>query len=74
MNIGRAIFSQVMDYLPLHEFRKCVKRYPDKLWRVRIFDADNSKHLTFLTNNFLKAFSRMWISLNNLQVWLYKLF
>lgn len=27
MNTGRTIFSQVVDYLPLHEFRKCVKRY-----------------------------------------------
>ena len=27
MNTGKTIFSQVMDYLPLHEFRKCVKRY-----------------------------------------------
>jgi hypothetical protein len=27
MNTGRTIFSQLMDYLPLHEFRKCVKRY-----------------------------------------------
>lgn len=27
MNTGKTIFSQVMDFLPLHEFRKCVKRY-----------------------------------------------
>ncbi len=27
MNIGKTIFSQVMDYLPLHEFRKCIERY-----------------------------------------------
>ena len=27
MNTGRTVFSQIMDYLPLHEFRKCVKRY-----------------------------------------------
>lgn len=27
MNIGKTIFSQVMDFLPIHEFRKCVKRY-----------------------------------------------
>jgi len=27
MNTKRTVFSQVMDYLPLHEFRKCVKRY-----------------------------------------------
>ncbi len=32
---------------------KSLQRYPDKLRRVRIFDADNNKHLTFLTNNFI---------------------
>ena len=27
MNIGRTIFSQLIDYLPIHEFRRCVARY-----------------------------------------------
>lgn len=27
MNSGKTIFAQVMDFLPLNEFRKCVKRY-----------------------------------------------
>ena len=27
MNVGRIIFSQLMDFLPLHEFRACVTRY-----------------------------------------------
>lgn len=27
MNIGRTVFAQLMDFLPIHEFRKCVKRY-----------------------------------------------
>jgi len=27
MNTGRTVFSQIMDYLPRHEIRKCVKRY-----------------------------------------------
>lgn len=27
MNIGRTVFSQLMDFLPLDEFRKCVQRY-----------------------------------------------
>ena len=27
MNSGRTVFSQIMDFLPLREFRKCVKRY-----------------------------------------------
>jgi len=27
MNTGKTIFSQIMEFLPLHEFHKCVKRY-----------------------------------------------
>lgn len=27
MNTGKTIFSQVMEFLPLHEFHKCVERY-----------------------------------------------
>ena len=27
MNLGKSIFSQLMDFLPLHEFRCCVERY-----------------------------------------------
>jgi IS4 transposase len=27
MNSGRLIFSQLMDFLPMHDFRKCVERY-----------------------------------------------
>ncbi len=27
MNTGRTVFSQIMDFLPLRDFRKCVRRY-----------------------------------------------
>ncbi len=27
MNQGKTVFSQVMDYLPMHDFRRCVNRY-----------------------------------------------
>jgi hypothetical protein len=27
MNTGQTLFSQVMDFLPLHQFRRCVRRY-----------------------------------------------
>ena len=27
MNDERTLFAQVLDFLPLHEFRKCVRRY-----------------------------------------------
>ena len=27
MNTPPTVFAQIMDFLPLHEFRKCVRRY-----------------------------------------------
>ena len=38
MNTGRMIFSQLMDFLPLHEFRKCVARY-DGERRLKTFSC-----------------------------------
>jgi len=38
MNGSRTLFAQVMDYLPLHEFRKCVKRYQGN-YRIRTFSC-----------------------------------
>ena len=38
MNIGKTIFAQIMDFLPLHEFRKCVKRYHGN-YNVRSFSC-----------------------------------
>lgn len=38
MNSGRTVFSQVMDFLPLREFRKCVERYSGNR-RVRNFSC-----------------------------------
>jgi len=36
MNTGRLIFSQLMDYLPTHEFNRCVERYRGN-YRARWF-------------------------------------
>ncbi|WP_143023526.1 DUF4372 domain-containing protein, partial [Nitrosomonas ureae] len=30
MHSGKLVFAQLMDYLPLHTFRRCVQRYPSK--------------------------------------------
>ncbi|MCK4783657.1 MAG: DUF4372 domain-containing protein [Desulfobacteraceae bacterium] len=27
MYVGRTVFSRLMELLPMHEFRRCVKRY-----------------------------------------------
>ena len=36
MYSGKTVFSQIMDFLPLHEFRKCVKRYSGN-YKVKSF-------------------------------------
>ncbi len=38
MHSGRIVFAQVMDMLPMHEFRKCVRRYQGER-RVRTFSC-----------------------------------
>ena len=38
MNTGRTIFSQIMDFLLLHEFRKCVNRYRGN-YKVKSFSC-----------------------------------
>ena len=38
MNTGKTVFSQIMDFLPLHEFRKCVKRYRGN-YKVKSFSC-----------------------------------
>ena len=30
MHSGKLVFAQLMEYLPLHTFRRCVRRYPSK--------------------------------------------
>ena len=38
MNNGRTVFAQIMDFLPLNEFRKCVTRY-DGHYKVQQFSC-----------------------------------
>lgn len=38
MNSGKTVFSQLMDFLPRHEFRRCVARYRGQ-YRVRSFSC-----------------------------------
>jgi hypothetical protein len=36
MNKGSTVFAQVLDFLPMHQFRRCVDRYRGN-YRVRSF-------------------------------------
>lgn len=38
MNTGKAIFTQLMAFLPLHQFRRCVKRYRGN-YKVKTFSC-----------------------------------
>jgi hypothetical protein len=38
MNSGKTVFSQLMDFIPTHEFRRCVARYRGQ-YRVRSFSS-----------------------------------
>ncbi len=38
MHAGQLVFSQVMDYMPMYEFRKCVQRYEGNR-RIRNFSC-----------------------------------
>ncbi len=38
MNSGKTIFAQLMDFLPIHEFRKCVARYGGN-YKVKSFSC-----------------------------------
>ena len=40
MNTGQSIFSQIMDFVPMYEFRKCVQRYQGN-YKVRDFSCWN---------------------------------
>lgn len=38
MNTGKMVFSQIIDFLPLHQFRRCVKRYKGN-YKVQSFSC-----------------------------------
>ena len=41
MNYGKTIFSQIMDFIPPYEFRKCVKRYECQ-YKAKLFQQAKS--------------------------------
>jgi hypothetical protein len=55
MNVGRPLFAQLVDHLPMHEFRKCVRRY-DGNRRVRSFSCwDQLLCMTFAQLSFRES-------------------
>ena len=51
MHTGKIVFSQLMDFLPMYEFRKCVNRYQGN-FNVQTFSCLDQ----FLCMAFAKAY------------------
>ncbi len=50
MYVGKLVFSQVMDHVPLYEFRRCVSRYQGER---------HVKQFRFLDQFFVMAFAQL---------------
>ena len=71
MNTGRAVFSQLIEFLPLHEFRLCVKRYQGN-HRVRSFSClDQFLCMAFAQLTFRESLRDIEVCLHALQPKLY---
>ena len=71
MNRGRTVFSQLLDFLPLHEFRKCVARYRGH-YKVRKFSClDQFLAMAFAQLTYRESLRDIETCLGTFQVKLY---
>ena len=71
MNTGRTVFSQLMDFLPLHDFRKCVARYRGN-YKVRRFSClDQFLSMAFAQLTYRESLRDIEICLRAVQPKLY---
>jgi hypothetical protein len=71
MNTGRTIFSQVMDFLPLHEFRKCVGRYQGD-YKIKSFSClDQFLSMAFAQMTYRESLRDIETCLRSMQSKLY---
>jgi transposase len=71
MNAGRSIFSQVMDFFPLVEFRRCVERYRGE-YKVQTFSClDQFLALAFAQLTYRESLRDIEVCLRSMQPHLY---
>lgn len=71
MNTGKTIFSQVMEFLPLHEFHKCVERYSGH-YKVQKFSClDQYLCMTFAQLTFRESLRDIIVCLQSCRSKLY---
>lgn len=71
MNKGKTIFSQIMDFLPLYEFRRCVNRYHGN-YKVKTFSCmDQFLCMAFAQLTFRESLRDIEACLRSMQSKLY---
>lgn len=71
MNTGKTLFSQLMDFLPTHEFNRCVRRYRGN-HRVRRFSCrDQFLSMAFAQLTYRESLRDIEICLKSIQPKLY---
>lgn len=71
MNTGITIFSQIMDFLPMHEFRKCVQRYEGN-YKVKSFSCfDQFLCMAFAQLTYRESLRDIEVCLRSMQEKLY---
>ena len=71
MSIGKTIFAQLMDFLPMHEFRKCVQLYRGN-YKVRIFSyLDQFLCMAFAQLSYRESLRDIEVCLSAVQMKLY---
>lgn len=71
MNAGKTIFSQVMEFLPLHEFRKCVERYQGD-YKIKSFSCmDQFLCMVFAQLTYRESLRDIQACLRSMQTKLY---
>jgi len=71
MNTGKTVFSQIMEFLPLHQFRRCVKRYKGD-YKVQSFSCmDQFLCMAFAQLTFRESLRDIEACLRSMQSKLY---
>ena len=71
MNTDKTVFSQIMDFLPLHEFRRCITRYQGN-YKVRTFSClDQYLSMAFAQLTYRESLRDIEVCLRSVQSKLY---
>ena len=73
MPIGKLVFAQLMDFLPLHTFRRCVARYPSNYLTKTFSHLDQYLSMAFAQLTFRESLRDIEVCLRAHEAKLYHL-